>query len=98
MSELETKFLKMIRAANETAKRECGYNPSGFNKMLADHGALGTAQRLLATSEPSEGFTRLWLCKRLDLTLEAFVIKKEFQPLFTADEIKIAKVKSHRKR
>jgi hypothetical protein len=41
---------------------------------------------LLSASAPSDGFTALWELNRLDLTIEAHVIKPEFSPLFTETE------------
>ena len=58
--------------------------------MLSDLGGLGTANRLLASSEVSSGFTALYERGRLDLTVEALVVKSEFASLFTDDEIEIA--------
>jgi hypothetical protein len=59
--------------------------------MLSDYGSLGTAHRLLASSEIHSGFTALYERGRLDLTVEALVVKPEFASLFTEDEIGIAK-------
>jgi hypothetical protein len=58
--------------------------------MLGDYGGLGTAHRLLASSEVSSGFAALYERDRLDLTVEALVVKSEFASLFTEDEIGIA--------
>ena len=77
----------------KTAKRECHYNANYFLGMLSDLGGVETAKRLLATAEPSEGFTTLYLCKRLDLTVEAHVIKSEYASLFTPEEIEIARAR-----
>lgn len=57
--------------------RECrriGYKPTAFERMLGDYGAVKTAQRLLKTFKPSDGFTRLWELRRLDLSLVFRVI------------------------
>jgi hypothetical protein len=59
--------------------------------MLSDYGGLGTAQRLLASTQTSTGFTALYEHGRLDLTVEALVVKPEFAGLFTDEEIDIAR-------
>ena len=41
--------------------------------MLHDIGAVQTAWQLINASQPSEGYTRLWELKRLDLSVEAVV-------------------------
>lgn len=67
----------------ETAKRELGYNATRFVQMISEQDGLTTARQFLWSSAPSEGFTTLWQRGRLDLTVEAHVLKTEFDPLFT---------------
>jgi len=86
----EDQFHQAMINVYETAKLECNYNASYFLRMVSEHGGLEAAKRLLATTEPSEGFTTLWVNRRLDLTVEAHVIKPDYQQLFTTDEIAIA--------
>ena len=59
--------------------------------MLSEHGGLATARQLLLAATVSDGFTSLWLAHRLDLTVEAHVLKSEFNDLFTDDERTIAR-------
>ncbi|HKX14780.1 MAG TPA: toll/interleukin-1 receptor domain-containing protein [Propionibacteriaceae bacterium] len=72
------------------AKRDLGYNASRFLQML-DQGGLTAARQLLHAPGVSEGFTKLWEHQRLDLTVEAHVLKPEFQHLFTPQELDIAR-------
>ena len=53
--------------------RKIGYTPSIFHRMLHDIGAVQTAWQLINASQPSEGYTRLWELKRLELSVEAVV-------------------------
>jgi len=76
------------------AVRECydlGYRPTYFQQMLSELDAVGAAQKLLTTSTVSDGFTRLWEMKRLDLTVEAIALRPEFGELFTRSELRTAK-------
>ena len=73
------------------ARSEANYTATYFVGMLSNYGGLGTAQRLLASTEASTGFTALYERGRLDLTVEALVVKPEFASLFTDDEIDIAR-------
>lgn len=86
MTDLEMRFHRAMVGIYESAKDECNYNATRFLQMLSERGGLATARALLATSAPSEGFTALWLCGRLDLTVEAHVLKPEFATLFTEEE------------
>jgi len=91
MEELKQKFHQSMIDIYKTAKRELNYTASYFIQMVSELGGLETARRLLTKNELSEGFTELYLRDRLDLTVEAHVIKTEFRPLFTPQEIAIAK-------
>ena len=88
---LEKEFDGKMREIYQLALSECGYSASYFIQMVNDRGALQTAQYLLSVDDPQSGFTRLWECGRLDLTVEAQVIKPSFRPLFTKNEISTAR-------
>jgi hypothetical protein len=90
---LEIDFHKEMLDIYRNAKEECGYNATRFLQMVSNDGGLKTAQKLLATSEPSDGFTVLWEHGRLDLTVENLVLKPKFQVLFTSAEIDKAKTR-----
>lgn len=62
-----------------------------FLRMLDEGGAINTAHALLATSSPSDGFTRLWELERLDLAVEAIVLDAEFSSNFSEDELETAR-------
>lgn len=91
MSSLEAQFHRAMIGIYEHAKAECGYNATRFLGMLSEKGGLRTAQILLATSQPSDGYVALWECNRLDLTVEALVLKPEFASLFTEEEKQVAR-------
>lgn len=54
-------------------------------------GYLAAAKQLLASENPASGFTELWLCGRLDISVEAKVLQPEFTSLFTEEERSIAR-------
>jgi hypothetical protein len=61
----------------KTAKSDCTYNATYFIRMVTDYGGLEAARRLLATNQPSDGFATLWMCGRLDLTVEAHIKRRQ---------------------
>lgn len=77
------------------AKKELRYNPTRFIQMLAQYGGVETAKKLIAdalqTGKTSDGFTTLYLCGRLDLTMEESVCKPKYQSLFSPEEIEYCK-------
>lgn len=60
------------------------YNPKVFYKMYGELGALKCAQKLLEESRIHSGFTRLVEERKLELTVEAFVMENtKYHPLFS---------------
>jgi hypothetical protein len=86
----EVAFQEAMLEIYEKAKKECRYNASRFFQMITEQGGLQTARYLLHAPGLSDGFTALWKCKRLDLTVEAYVLKPEWRDLFTEEERKVA--------
>lgn len=91
MTEIERKFNIAMKDIYETAKRECGYNATRFMQLLAEKGGIATAKQLISKSGGTDGFATLWECGRLDLSVEACVLKEEYQELFTDEERKICR-------
>jgi len=89
---LEERFDAAMMDIYRRAKAEARYNPTRYFQMLTEHRGLETARLLLHSTTVSEGYTALWERGRLDLTVEALIHDHpEFQPLFSEDEIEIAR-------
>jgi hypothetical protein len=90
MKDLKDEFhAAMVTTYEEGAKR--GYYPTYFMQMLNDYGGVETAKRLLAKVEIQTGLMRLYELGLLDSSMEAYVIKEHYQPLFTEQEIQEAR-------
>ncbi|GGK63536.1 hypothetical protein Sme01_05750 [Sphaerisporangium melleum] len=87
---VDAEFDKAMRSIYDRARREANYHAGYFLSMLAEHGSLATARKLLHAPAVSDGFAALWERGRLDLTVEALVIQPHFADLFTPAEIEIA--------
>lgn len=73
-------------------QKRLGYNPTDWMMMVARHGAVGAAKRVLRPGPPPSGFVRLaWELNRPDLTVEHYALRPEYQELFTSDELAIAR-------
>jgi hypothetical protein len=83
--EQEQRLHRALIGSYETAKRELGYNATRFLQMIGELGATETARRLAADPQLSEGFERMWEEQRLELTVEAQVVRPEFEGLFPAE-------------
>ena len=88
---LKKKFHHALLSAFDRAKRELKYNPTYTIRLVSEYGGVGAAKRIVGSSDMSSGFVTLWEGGRLDLSIEAHVVKEEFAPLFTPEEIEAAR-------
>lgn len=91
--ELEDQFEVEMRRIYDRAKDELGYKPTAFLQMVEDHTGLGAAQRLLdrPVADISDGFTRLFQDRRLDLSVEATALDTRWASLFTEKQLETAR-------
>ncbi|KQY13678.1 phospholipase D family protein [Rhizobium sp. Root482] len=73
--------------------QKAGYTPHAFGDMLSRLGAMETARRLVLANSQSDGFTRLFLMGKKDLTVEALVLKEPWRQLFDADFLSAAETR-----
>ena len=90
-SDLERRFEAAMFEIYERAGNELGYWATRYLQLLRRLGGLATARRLLAARTTSDGYARLREERRLDLTVEAHVLRPEFQPLFSPRELERAR-------
>src|SRR6202035_5236878 len=67
-----------------------------FLRMLTEHGAQETANRLLTTREPSDGFGDLYLTgnkENLKFSLEYTVLLLPWRVLFADDQLAVARTR-----
>ena len=84
--DLKAAMLNVYKSVGE----EVGYWAHYFLREINRKGALKTAKHLLEATESgaySKGFEALRAAGRLDLSLEAVVLRREFQSLFTNQEL-----------
>ncbi|MEY9441696.1 hypothetical protein [Bradyrhizobium elkanii] len=78
-----------LREALLDIYRRCdrlGYRPTGMLDLMQDYGAVGAVKRLIA-NPISEGFKRLVLLGRLDLTVESLALEERWAGLFDEAEL-----------
>lgn len=93
MNDLERKFNKdMINIYNE-AKKELNYNATRFLQLISEKGGVRAAKHLISKEDGTSGFDTLWEMGRLDLSVEAHVLKPEYNVLFTEEERKVCRSK-----
>ncbi len=89
-TEAERQFNEAMLDIYRRAKAEAGYNATRFLSMVVERGGLETARYLLHAATVSEGYTALWERKRLDLTVEAMILRPEWEALFSNVDRRIA--------
>jgi hypothetical protein len=88
---LERRFEELLISLYRRTLYECGYNATRFLQMLREHGGLQTAKILLHSPGFQYGSEKLWELKRLDLTVEAHILKPPWDAMFTDEEKEIAR-------
>ena len=91
MLNLEKQFENEMLGIYRTAKKECGYNAVRFLQLVSEKGGLAAAKQLINKTGGTDGFTTLWEHHRLDLSVEAHVLKPEYAELFTEEEKNICR-------
>ncbi|MGH9447639.1 MAG: hypothetical protein ACRD3O_18210 [Terriglobia bacterium] len=87
MSSLEERFHEEMLNIYRRANDECRYNPTRFPSMVNGVGGKAAAKALLHPGSPQYGFEVLWERGRLDLTVEAVVLREPWRQLFSPDEL-----------
>jgi hypothetical protein len=80
---------EFIRAA-----RECvaiGYHPTQFLQMLGELGPVTASIQLVIGNH--EGFEQLWQLDRLDLSVEAIILREPYCNLFSDEVLERARQK-----
>ena len=75
-----------------------GYTPTAFIQMISSYGGiLNACKKLVSSSDINAGLTRLYEEGRLDLSVEAQIIKPLYEKLFSPSELEVAKatLKAH---
>lgn len=91
MTDLEKKFFSDMKEIYMKADKECGYRATRFLQMLGEKGGVEAARALISKDGGTEGFTKLWEFGRLDISVEALVLKDEYESLFIEKERQICR-------
>lgn len=88
----EKRFHQAMIDIYHRAKDEAGYNATRYLQMVANNGGVETAKQLINSDTPGDGYTKLCMQGRLDLTVEALVVENEqWHSLFDQAEIEKAR-------
>lgn len=77
-------FTQHLRNAVAEAEK-LKYRPTQFKRMLETYGGWEAVNRILASGKATDGFEKLWLLGRLDLTCEAIIVETRWRTHFDED-------------
>jgi hypothetical protein len=85
---LVEELTKELLEAYEIGLRDLNYDAKYLLKMLKENkNGVAVAKALIAKKPAPEGFRRLIIENRLELTVEAIVVKEKYKSLFSKKEI-----------
>jgi hypothetical protein len=85
-NDLKTRFHAAMLELYKREKEECHRNAPRFFEMVNGQGGYNAAVSLLRTKEYPKGLTDLWKLGRLDISVEALVLKDEWSALFLEED------------
>lgn len=91
MNDIEKKFDKDMLNIYWEAKRELNYTAARFMQLILEKGGLRAAKQLITKDGGTSGFTTLYEMGRLNVSVEAHVLKPEYAELFTEEEQKLCR-------
>lgn len=91
MSVLENKFNLDMKDIYLSCKRELGYTPTRFMQLVSQKGGVQAAKQLILKDGGTYGFEVLWENNRLDLSIEAYVLRPEYESLFSDEERRLCR-------
>jgi hypothetical protein len=87
MTALEKKFSEEWMKKTEEAQGMDEYNDARLLKNIQEYGGVSVAKRAMERNGSSENFDMLKKNNRLDLSMEALIVKGEYGALFEDDEV-----------
>ena len=91
MTDLEKRFHEDMLNTYDTALEEFGYRASRFMQLVSNFGGVQAAHQLISKVGNTYGLEELYLNRRLDLSVEALVLKPEYRSLFSDEERRICR-------
>jgi hypothetical protein len=90
-ADLAARFERRLRRIYETARDDMHYDARHFIRLLESVGAVEAAREVLANPAIVGGLAELAAAGRNDLSIEAVILERSFAPLFTTEELIVAR-------
>ncbi len=83
--ETELEFTQPMMDLYSRMLLELGHNATVLLRMVTDEGGYRAAKSLVCASRPSKRFMDLKRLKRLDLSVEAWILRSDYHRAFSLD-------------
>ena len=90
MNKIEADFTDRILDAVKVMRDRHNYDPKKFLQMMNKDGAVEACRQLINAKNVSEGFSKLWEYKQLELTVEDISLEPQWHSLFSDSERRAA--------
>ena len=87
MNNLENTFTTVLLEQLSKAQKVCGVEETRLRQQAEQLGGVKAVKQMLSRRQENRQFTPLKQMKRLDLSVEALVIKGKYASLFTDEEV-----------
>lgn len=91
LARLAAQFTQDMLNGFDTLSREIGYRPTRFRQLVQRVGGRAAAKQLVRGPLVSDGFATLAVHNRYEQTVEAWVLRPEYAPLFDDDDLAFAR-------
>ena len=91
--QLEKQLKQEFLRVSCICKDEYQLSPTRFLQILENRGPVNTAIVLVKDSTYHKAFVKLWEFGRLDLTVEAIILRDPYNQLFSQELLNMAKCK-----
>lgn len=90
---LKEQFDDEMESVYRDVLEEIKYNAKLFRAMTLSDGGVNTANRLLRAPRVQSGFVALYEANRLDISMEARILKPKYASLFETEELNEARTR-----
>ena len=87
MAEIEKKLQQEVLKGCKTAEKEYGCKMTRFIGTIERFGIVNTAKEIIRKGRTSDCFNKLAEKGHIELTMEAIIVKPQYQELFTDEEV-----------
>lgn len=87
MLEIEKKLQQEVLKSCKAAEKECGCKMTRLMDTIERFGVVNAAKEIIRKGRTSDCFSKLVEAGHIELSLEAIIVKPQYEELFDDDEV-----------